>query len=190
MNCIQKLPANYEEVLHVDLQKDKKTALKVNGLAMLIYAVLFVPAFLIRPLDLLSGIELDLVVTGLTIVSFFVYIILHELTHGVVMRHYGGKNVKFGFTGIYAYAGSTEVYFSRDSYIVITLAPFVLWTIIFTILLLLFHQTLYWPLVFLQITHISGCAGDLYVYHLVRKYPATLYVRDTGVEMAGYDRKD
>ena len=190
MNCIQKLPENYEEALHVDLQKDKKTALKVNGLALLIYTMLFIPAFLIRPLDLMNGVELDLVVTGVTIVAFFVYIVLHELTHGVVMKHYGGKEVNFGFTGIYAYAGSSKVYFSRNSYIVITLAPFVLWTVVFTILLLLFHKTLYWPLIFMQITHISGCAGDLYVYHLVRKLPDTLYVKDTGVEMTAYDRKD
>ena len=40
MKALQTLPPGYREIYRVDLQKDKKTALFVNGLALLIAAVM------------------------------------------------------------------------------------------------------------------------------------------------------
>ena len=41
MHAIQQLPENYEIAKELDLQKDKKTALKVNGLAVLLTVVMW-----------------------------------------------------------------------------------------------------------------------------------------------------
>ncbi len=190
MSCIKELPEGYIEIKRLNLQDDKKTMLIVNVLAVVLYIVLFAIAFIIRPFDM-DLIEIDLTVSLLTCVAMIVYMVLHELTHGVVMKYYGGQKVKYGFTGLYAYAGSSEDYFGAKAYIAIALAPFVLWTVFFTILLILFHGTLYWPLVFLQVTNIGGCAGDLYVSYLVSKYKEEIYIKDTGIDVTIYgDRNE
>ena len=36
--------------------------------------------------------------------------ILHEIVHGIAMRICGTKKVKYGFTGLYAFAGSKDFY--------------------------------------------------------------------------------
>ncbi|MBQ6559444.1 MAG: DUF3267 domain-containing protein [Erysipelotrichaceae bacterium] len=185
MPCLTELPDGYRELKQLNLQDDKKTLLIVNGLAVALYLILFAIAFIIKPFDL-DLITIDLIVSLLTCVAFIVYMVLHELTHGIAMKHFGGQRVKYGFTGLYAYAGSDADYFSAKAYIKIALAPFVLWTLFFTVLLILCHKTLYWSLIFLQVTNISGCAGDIYVAYLVSKYKEEIYVRDTGLDVTIY----
>ena len=189
MSCTKELPEGYIEIKRLNLQDDKKTMLIVNVLAVVLYIVLFAIAFIIRPFDM-DLIVIDLIISLLTCVAMIVYMVLHELTHGVVMKYYGGQKVKYGFTGLYAYAGSSEDYFGTKAYITIALAPFVLWTVFFTILLILFHGTLYWPLVFLQVTNIGGCAGDLYVSYLVSKYKEEIYIKDTGIDVTFYGERN
>ena len=108
MSCIKELPDGYVEIKRLNLQDDKKTMLIVNVLAVVLYIVLFVIAFIIKPFDM-DLIEIDLIISLLTCVAMIVYMVLHELTHGIVMKHYGGQKVKYGFTGLYAYAGSSEI---------------------------------------------------------------------------------
>ena len=43
MKTVQTLPEGYSEIYKLDLQKDKKTALRVNTIAFAIAAVLAVP---------------------------------------------------------------------------------------------------------------------------------------------------
>ncbi|MBR4461345.1 MAG: DUF3267 domain-containing protein [Erysipelotrichaceae bacterium] len=188
MSCITELPDGFKEIRQLNLQSDKKTLLVVNVLAVVLYIVLFAIAFIIKPFDL-DLIIIDLTVSILTFVALIVYMILHELTHGIVMKHLGGQEVKYGFTGLYAYAGSKKDYFSAKAYIAIALAPLVLWTLFFTVLLILFHETLYWPLILLQVTNIGGCAGDIYVSYLVSKYKEEIYIRDTGLDVTIYGEK-
>ena len=57
------------------------------------------------------------------IVGYIAYIILHGLTHGAAMQLLGGIKVQFGFTGLYAYAGSESDYFGKIAYRIIALAP-------------------------------------------------------------------
>ena len=48
-HCFQQLPDGYEKTLTLDLQKDTKLALVVNGLAVGIAAVMFAAGFLLMP---------------------------------------------------------------------------------------------------------------------------------------------
>ena len=189
MHAIQQLPENYEIAKELDLQKDKKTALKVNGLAVLLTVVMWGLGYLIHPLniDLESEADLKLFIIKCVVlcVGYVVYIILHEFTHGMAMKHFGGKQVKYGFTGLYAFAGSEQDYFDRYSYLRITLAPIVIWGIIFLIFNILIPSW-FWVIYFWQIGNVSGAAGDLYVATLTSKMPETLRVRDTGVSMTMY----
>ena len=103
-----------------------------------------------------------------------------------MMKCMGGKQVKYGFTGMYAFAGSSKDYFPKRQYICIALAPVVLWGIIFAVLQLCLREW-EWAVWFLQIMNIGGAAGDIYVTARVAGMSKTIFVMDTGVNMTVYD---
>ena len=102
------------------------------------------------------------------------------------MKAAGGKQVKYGFTGMYAFAGSSKDYFPKRQYICIALAPVVLWGIILAVLQIFLHGW-EWVVWFLQIMNIGGASGDIYVTARVAAMPKTILVMDTGVNMTVYD---
>ena len=190
MHCTQTLPENYRELLSIDLQKDKKTALLVNMAAVGAMVVLALIGLLLVPfrtlLDFSQGFGPYFLRLGALLAGMFAYIVLHELTHAAVMKAYGAKKLRFGFTGMYAYAGSEEDYFAKRPYRQIALAPLVVWTLIFGLLSALVPQEWCWVVWILQIANVSGAAGDVYVTLRLLRLPRDLLVRDTGVAMTVY----
>ena len=51
--------------------------------------------------------------------------ILHEIIHGGFMKAFSGLKPRYGFTGLYAYAGS-DALFNRRQYLIIAFAPVVI----------------------------------------------------------------
>ena len=190
MHCTQTLPENYRELLSIDLQKDKKTALLVNMAAVGAMVVLALIGLLLVPfrtlLDFSQGFGPYFLRLGALLAGMFAYIVLHELTHAAVMKAYGAKKLRFGFTGLYAYAGSGEDYFAKRPYRHIALAPLVVWTLIFGVLAFLVPLDWFWVVWILQIANVSGAAGDVYVTLRLLRLPRDLLVRDTGVAMTVY----
>ena len=190
MHCTQTLPENFRELLSIDLQKDKKTALLVNMAAVGAMVVLALIGLLLVPfrtlLDFSQGFGLYFLRLGVLLAGMFAYIVLHELTHAAVMKAYGAKKLRFGFTGMYAYAGSEADYFAKRPYRHIALAPLVLWALIFGLLSALVPQEWFWVVWILQIANVSGAAGDVYVTLRLLRLPRDLLVRDTGVAMTVY----
>ena len=187
------LPREYKEAFTINLQKDKKLALIVNGLGAALMLVFGVLGHLTVPIGAMFNMEAGFLVYALRFLALFagmlVYIVLHEAVHGVCMKHFSGVRPSYGFTGMYAYAGSTA-YFSRGYYIVIALAPIVVWGIILQILCAFVPSQWFWVVYFIQVTNLSGAAGDLYVTWRFSKLPADTLVNDTGVEMTVYTRAD
>lgn len=193
------LPECYAELFKLNLQKDKKLAILVNCIALLIMAAMFVTGALIVPLKAalpaletadtvyvpLIQLMLKLIVT---LFGCILYIVLHELVHGIFMKHFSGVKPSYGFTGLYAYAGSSA-YFDKKSYVIITLAPIVIWGIALMILTILAPREWFWVVYFIQITNISGAAGDLYITFRFRKLPNDILINDTGIEMRVYGNK-
>ncbi|MBR2789051.1 MAG: DUF3267 domain-containing protein [Eggerthellaceae bacterium] len=191
MKACQELPEGYAEVLQIKLQDDRKASVLVNVLGgVVMVAVLVAGAFMVSPLEILDmdsvgGLLIRFAVFLLGMVAYFV---LHELTHGAVMKAVGAKHVRFGFTGMYAYAGSLEDYFDKGSYRLTALAPVVVWGIVFGVLAVVVPSSWFWVVWFLQAANIGGSMGDVYVTAKLWKKPATILVRDTGVEMRVFDR--
>jgi hypothetical protein len=104
------------------------------------------------------------------------------------MRGFGGGTVRFGFTGMYAYAGSETDYFDRFAYRIIALAPLAVWGVIFAVLMAVLPRDWFWTAAFLQLGNISGAAGDIYVACRLQTVPRDTLVRDTGVAMWMYSR--
>lgn len=191
MKAQNALPSDYRETFFVDLQNDKKKALLVNGAALLIGAALFITGLFIVPLktlfDLSSGLTLYLTKFAVMLGGAVIYMILHELVHGITMKIFGCKKVNYGFTGMYAYAGS-EYYFAKTPYLTIALAPVVFWGIVLLALNLLVPKDWFWVVYFIQIYNLSGAAGDFYVTCKFIKMPKDILVKDTGVAMTVYSR--
>ena len=190
MKAYQTLPAGYELIDTVNLASDKKTALRVNLAAAALMAVMAVPMHFVVPIGSLFSMEQGLGAYVLRIavllLGYIAYIALHELTHGAVMRAVGGGRVRFGFNGMYAWAGSETDFFDKTAYRCIALAPLVVWGLIFTILLPLASREWLWVVWWLQIGNVAGAAGDVYVTIRFAPLPKDILVRDTGIDMTVY----
>lgn len=185
------LPKGYKEAFTINLQKDQKLAMLVNGLGAALMLVFGVLGYLVVPIGTMFDMEAGLLVYALRFVVLMVgmlaYIVLHEAVHGVCMKHFSGVRPSYGFTGMYAYAGSTA-YFSRRYYIIIALAPIVVWGIVLQLLCAVVPAPWFWVVYFIQVTNLSGAAGDLYVTWRFSKLPADILINDTGVEMTVFTR--
>ena len=185
MNSYKELPQGYREILHIDLQKDKKLMLIVNVLGLVVMVVMFAIAVCFVPVttffDYGNTMQMMLKLAVLCI-GFVVYLVAHEAVHGIMMRHYCDAKVRFGFTGMYAFAAS-GAYYCRKHYIVIALAPIVVWGIVLGILNFMVPLSWFYVVYFIQVGNISGAAGDLYVTWRFRKLPGDILIQDDGVSM-------
>ena len=184
------LPAGYKKIRDIDLKNNKREALIVNIATVIIAAVLAVAGYIAVPVAALfdlSNMPAYYARFLVMIAGLFAYIILHEAVHGVVMYHYCKVKPHFGFTGLYAYAGSTA-YYNRRSYIVIALAPVVVWGVVLALITPFVAAPWFWVVYIIQISNLSGAAGDLYVTSLMMKMPDDILVCDAGVSMAVYSR--
>ena len=116
-------------------------------------------------------------------------IVLHELIHGAFMSMYGGKP-RYG-AGIahyilpYFYA-TTKTVFSRNQFIVISIAPLVVISLAGIGLMAAFPSIAHW--IFLPfVLNASGAVGDLWVTRNVLRYPKHVLLEDrkTGLIIYG-----
>ena len=186
------LPEGYREFFQLDLQKDKKTALVVNILALVIAAAMIGLASSYLPITTLFHFQdggsyfLRIV---LLVAGFFVYLILHELVHGIFMRKFSQAPVQYGFTGLYAYAGS-KAYFNKKQYLTIALAPVVIWGAVLLVLNCFSGSFWFWVVYLIQVFNISGAAGDFYVTFRFSRFPQDILIQDSGVAMRVFSREN
>ena len=105
--------------------------------------------------------------------ALIAYIPLHELTHGAVMLALSGVMPSFGLKLPYAYAGST-VWFDKKSHILTLLQ----------IMIARLPAAWFWPLWIVQISNLSGSAGDIYTAWYLARMKGDLLIQDTGVRMS------
>jgi hypothetical protein len=186
------LPEGYKEIYSVNLQKNKKMAVVINLMALVIAAALAVPAHIVIPVsslfDMSGGIGRYMLRFGVLLVLCVAYIILHELVHGAAMRMCGTKKIKYGFTGMYAYAGSDD-YYAKKPYIFIALAPVVLWGVVLAAVNIFVPYDWFWVVYLIQISNLSGAAGDFFVTVKFLGMPKDILIKDCGVGMTVYSKE-
>ena len=186
MKAIGVLPEDYGEIYSLNLQKDKRTAIIVNLLAFAIAAVMAVSMNFFVPVtsvfDMSGGIVRYFLRLAALIVLMALYMVLHELVHGIAMKLCGTKRVKYGFTGLYAFAGS-EDYYDKKSYIFIALAPIVLWGTVLAAVNFFVPTEWFWIVYMIQLINISGAAGDLFAAVKFSRMPKNILIQDSGVSM-------
>ena len=192
MKSYKTLPDGYNQIFSVNLQKDKSKVILINVAAVLITLVMAIPMHFhisfFTIFDMSNGFGAYALRFLVLLAGIFAYIVLHELVHGVSMKICGTDEVKYGFTGIYAFAGSDD-YYDKKSYIFIALAPVVLWGIVLAVLSLFVSDVWFWVVYIIQIINISGAAGDFYVTFRFAKFPKDILVSDSGVGMIVYSRE-
>ncbi|MBL1226130.1 DUF3267 domain-containing protein [Enterococcus sp. BWR-S5] len=115
-------------------------------------------------------------------------ILIHELIHGLFFKLFNLKGkVIFGFKQGVAYAASPDSIYSKEAFIWISLAPFVLITFGLIVALGLYIVT---PFVFVVLSsfHGAACIGDFYWVYLVLTAPKDAVVKDTKEGIAFYRR--
>lgn len=192
MKAVNSLPDGYKEYYSIDLQKNKKMSLVVNLIAVIIGVAMVVPVLYLIPFstlfDMSDGMLMFFIRPAVLIVSMIAYIVLHELVHGIAMKICGTKKVKYGFTGLYAFAGS-EDYYDKKAYIFIALAPVVLWGVVLAVINCFVPTEWFWVVYLIQIANISGAAGDLFVTIKFSRFPKDILVKDYGVGMTVYSKE-
>ena len=192
MRSYTTLPEGYREIYALDMHEDKKLAVWVNLLSLAIAAVFAVPMLFVVPwwttfdvTDGMTGYWIKLAaMLGLTLL----YLVLHELVHGIAMRICGTKKIRYGFKGVYAFAASDD-YYRKKPYVFIALAPVVLWGIVLAIVTPFVPASWFWVVYFVQLMNLSGAAGDLYVTVKFSRMPRDILIRDSGVGMVVYAKE-
>lgn len=189
--AVKTLPEGYKEIDSIDLQKDKRLSVLINLAAIIIAVLLVVPMHFWVPIstlfDMESGLGNYTIRFIVLIVLMILYMVLHELVHGIAMKMCGTQKIKYGFTGMYAFAGSDD-YYGKGAYIFIALAPIVVWGIVIAIVNFLVPLEWFWVVYFVQIINLSGAAGDLFVTVRFSRLPKDILVRDYGVSMTVYSK--
>ncbi|MBQ6373245.1 MAG: DUF3267 domain-containing protein [Clostridia bacterium] len=183
------LPTHYRYAATLDFMRDRRQML----------AILKLSAILIM-LPLILGLILSFCVSGASvstcwrfmfarwwrwpvlILALIAYIPLHELTHGIAMYALSGVRPTYGLSLPYAYAGSTE-WFDRRSHICTALMPVILWGIVFEALWIMLPGEWFWFFRILQISNLSGSAGDIYCVWALSHMDGDILIQDTGVRM-------
>jgi hypothetical protein len=208
MKANASLPSNYSKYTALEPTKKPKFVIGavVTAIALLLIAgwllVLFVNA--LRP-TALDGMRFrDLFSTTTTGSSFTIppalfrnlglavisVVIVHELVHGLFYWLFSSHRPKFGFQGLFPYAAAPSgVYFPRNQFLTIGLAPLVLLTAV-GLLLMVVVPIAYVPLhLFFVAINAAGASGDLIMVIQLMPFSSDTVMEDNGSGVIIYGPK-
>ena len=180
----------YKECTRIDLVKNKKEALLVNiyGIIIMVVMAVFIPLLIMGGI-----IEFNLETTFpiffiVLLISLILYIPLHEIVHGIVLKNYTDEKLSFGWKLVYAYCGSKEAVVDRKEYYAVALAPLLVFSVVFISLMFLNPSlSLVWYV--MEIMNVSGSVGDIYVSIKLRKEKSRdILITDSGTDMSFWSR--
>lgn len=194
----RELPEGYREVYHLSAT-NVKVGVIFNCIALII--MLLVIALFSLPIfsneALMDRVEIAFFVVPLYVALplILIYMVLHELVHGIAYKAQTGEKLKFGLSWSCAFCGVPHIYVYRKTSLIALVAPFV----VFTVVLLPISIAMYYCSFVLYVAfavvfamHLGGCAGDIYItFLLLFKYRDNkMLMRDTGPEQFIYLHSD
>jgi hypothetical protein len=178
------LPTNYELTNSYDLKQTK--------LNLIIQITFIIIAGIIVLIAFLSNLEFSSENNGtvalITILSVNIYMILHELTHGVSISMLSKTKSRYKFRFPFLTTG-TDAYLNKLSFITVCLAPSMLWGLILGILMFFIPQNYLLSLYIVLALNFAGSAGDYLQVVLVLKTPKDSLVKDDGTKTNIYGMK-
>jgi hypothetical protein len=207
MQATTLLPVDYRHQATLDLSNSKKAI--VSAIAFGIVLLIAVGWLLVQFTRFLRPTALDsirfrniLTITHSgksviqipivdTVIALVLVLLIHELVHGVFFWWFAGKRPTFGVKGLYVYAAaSPEVYYPRNQYLIVGIAPLLLLTLVGLSLMLIVPIVAVSVLSLFIAFNAAGSAGDLVMAVRLLSYsPDTLMQdSDTGVVVYGSEK--
>ncbi|NIN67346.1 MAG: hypothetical protein GTO63_22130 [Anaerolineae bacterium] len=202
------LPAKYRQQAALDLSKNRIAALGaiVFGIMLLVAVGRFFVQFtnLLRPAALegsglrdivtvapdgaISGAIPPQLAVGI-VVALALVMVIHEPMHGPCYWHFSGKRPTLGITWLGIYVGApSEVYFPRNQYLVVGIAPLVLSTLVGLLLVPIAPVVLVPMLILFVAFNSAGAAGDLIMVARLLFYSPDTLMQDIGTSVIVYGR--
>ncbi len=190
MQSFKNLPDGYALIREIDALKNKHDFTRINLYAFIVFGAMML--MLIKtPFEIPRMTEtwFDMVLFSILIsIAIVIYMVLHEVVHGIFIYLTSGEKPSLGIKLPYAFAGSS-MYFDKRSYIVIALAPIVLFGIMLCWFNIIVPTEWFWFVYILQMINLSGSMGDVYVFGIVLRLPSDTLAYDTGTQMQFYSKK-
>ena len=206
MRVIAALPTNYHRQATLDLSKNTKAVVGaiVSGIVLLIAVGWLLVRFtnLVRPTALESLRFRDMLTitpdggTSITIpfqlivevvVALVLVMLIHELVHGVFFWQFAGQRPTFGIKGLGVYvAAPSEVFFPRNQYLVVGIAPLVLLTLVGLLLVIVVPVVVLPTLILFVAFNAAGAAGDLLMAAWLLAYSPDTLIQDNGSGLIVY----
>ena len=182
----QTLPKGYRFMCSMDFQRNRNKMLALVKLSLVLTVVPVAVGLLLVPVkpswELMKSRWWSWFALGAALI---LYIPLHELVHGISMYLLTGVRPKYGVKLPYAYCGSTA-WFDRRSHVITALAPVVFFGVLLQVAIALTPPEWFWPLWIIQISNLSGSAGDIYCAWALMRMEGDILIQDTGVNMRIY----
>ena len=204
MRATTRLPTNYRHQATLDLSKSRLAFVGaiVSGIVLLILVgwLLLQFAHLVRPAAFEGpglGDILTMTTEGNTsitlpfqpiLVALVLVTVIHELVHGLFYWRFAGQRPRFGIKGPSFYvAAPPEVFFPRDQYLIVGIAPFVLLTLAGLLLMIVVPLAVLPTLMLFVAFNAAGAAGDLLMFARLLCFSSDTLMqdRDTGVRVYG-----
>jgi hypothetical protein len=187
-------PDNATLVYSFNLNKNGRVFWALNGAGLILfilfgmffswYGALFHPELTFSlGITPENGISVLLLMIGVIVGQM----VLHELVHGAFFWFFTQSRPKFGFRIWYAYAAAPGWFLPRGQYLVVTLAPFVLLSVLGMLLLAIVSQaaTLI-TILFATVINATSAVGDLWIAFLIIRERRPIVVEDMGEGMDFY----
>ena len=176
------LPENYKLDKTIDMKKmSTNIFLNVLNILFVIISFLILIPLKFKEIKIDNLIELSIVMF-IALIGFIIYIVLHELTHGLFYKIFTKQKLTFGVSLTYAYCGVPNIYVRKKEAIIACLSPLIIFSIIFlTLIFILPPNYINLSIIILFSFHFGGCSGDIYLsLILLTKYKKDTYIKDTG----------
>lgn len=193
-NFYCELPSDYKIAKEIDAT-NKKTGIIFNIFAFIIMAIVIVGFYFIEKINIIfdeENLGRYYIATVVFLVAMILYVILHELVHGIAYKALTKQKLTFGLTLTCAFCGVPNIYTTRKTSLIALLSPFTVFTIAFGLLVYFVPNDIVglYAIILLAI-HIGGCIGDLYcTYLLLFKLPKNTIINDTGPKQTFYVKEN
>ena len=190
MKPLKNLPDGYVIVREIDALNNRHDFNRINLYAFIVFGAMML-MLIKKPFEIphLTDTRFDMVLFWILIsIAIAIYMVLHEVVHGIFIYLTSGQKPTFGLKLPYAFAASS-MYFDKRSYIVIALAPIILFGILLCRLNIIAPAEWFWFVYILQMINLSGSMGDVYISGIVLRLPPDTLAYDAGTQMRFYSKQ-
>jgi hypothetical protein len=121
------------------------------------------------------------------VVALVLVMLIHELVHGMFYWRFAGRRPTLGIKGLGVYvAAPSEVYFPRNQYLVVGIAPLVLLTLAGLLLVIIVPVAVVRILILFVALNAPGAAGDLLMVARLLSYSPDTLMQDSGSAVIVY----